>query len=102
MALSREDILRLAELGRLELSEEEIARAEHDLDAILGYVNHLQTIDTEGVHPWAMPAIAQGFRPDDARVIDERTRELIISNFPAREGDLLMTPGVFARPKGSS
>lgn len=100
MPLTRDDVKRLADLARLELSETELANAEKELDSVLGYVNRLGEIDTKGVEPMTMPAKAEGWREDVAFPTDEVERELILSNFPARRGDLLKTPGVFEKPKG--
>ena len=100
MSLTREDVKRLADLARLELSEEEASSAERELDAVLGYVERLTKIPTEGVEPHAMPARAEGWRADDAYECDELTRELLLSNFPERKGDLLHVPPVFIKPKG--
>jgi len=102
MSISREDVLRLAELARLELSPEETARAEQELEAILTYVQELQKIDTQGVEPFSMAPKREGWRPDMAVACDGLTRSLIVKNFPASAGELLMTPGVFETPKGNS
>ncbi len=99
MALSRQEVKQMADLARLELSEDELAAAEQDLDKVLGYVERLQKVDTQGVEPAAMPARTE-WREDVALPCDEAAREIIISNFPARQGDLLKTPGVFENPKG--
>jgi len=99
MALSRDEVKQLADLARTELSEEELTAAEHDLDKILGYVERLQKVDTAGVEPSAMPARTE-WREDTALPCDEMAREIILTNFPARSGDLLKTPGVFEKPKG--
>lgn len=100
MSLTRDDVKRLADLARLELSDEETVNAEKDLDSILGYVNRLSEIETTNVEPMTMPAKADGWREDVALPTDEAERELILSNFPSRRGDLLKTPGVFEKPKG--
>ena len=99
MSLTREDVKRLADLARLELTEDEAARAEKELDAVLGYVDRLTKIQTEHVEPYALPAQAEGWRADDAMECDELTHELVLSNFPDRKGDLLHVPAVFASPK---
>jgi aspartyl-tRNA(Asn)/glutamyl-tRNA(Gln) amidotransferase subunit C len=49
MAISKEQILHIAELARLELSEEEQVRIAQQLDSILGYVKQLEEVNTEGV-----------------------------------------------------
>ncbi|MFA6503925.1 MAG: hypothetical protein WCT54_03180 [Patescibacteria group bacterium] len=46
-----------------------------------------------------MPSKSQGWREDVAFEADEATRELILTNFPERAGDLLAAPGVFEVPK---
>jgi aspartyl-tRNA(Asn)/glutamyl-tRNA(Gln) amidotransferase subunit C len=100
MSLSREDVLHLADLARLQLSEDEIASAQNDLGNILNFIDQLKEVDTDGVEPMTMPARAEGWREDVAVPVDESVRELILSNFPKRKGDLLATPGVFEKPKG--
>lgn len=49
--LSRDDIVKLAALARLELSEDEITEYSHELTAILQYVEQLQAIDIDGMIP---------------------------------------------------
>lgn len=99
MSLTRDDVKRLAELARLELSDAEAEKAETELDAVLGYVERLAQIDTAGVEPAMPPAKEQGWREDVAIPCDDLGHELILGNFPARKGNLLHTPGVFAAPK---
>jgi aspartyl/glutamyl-tRNA(Asn/Gln) amidotransferase C subunit len=91
MALTREDVLALGNLARIALDEDEAARAERDLDGILGYVDRLQKIPTDGV--------SSAFRPDEAISSSDETRRLILQNFPAKQNDLLKAPAVFERPK---
>ena len=49
--LSREDVLKLARLARLTLSDEEVERYRSELSQILQYVEQLQTADVEGLKP---------------------------------------------------
>ena len=49
--LSREDVLKLARLSRLHLSEDEIAQFADEISAIFGYVDHLQEVDLSAVAP---------------------------------------------------
>ncbi|MFZ2803726.1 MAG: Asp-tRNA(Asn)/Glu-tRNA(Gln) amidotransferase subunit GatC [Patescibacteria group bacterium] len=100
MPLTREDILKLAGLARLDMTDDEVRSAERDLEAVLGYVDRLQQVDTQDVEPMTMPAKAEGWRPDVAFPCDDATRELILANFPSRKDDLLRTPAVFEKPKG--
>ncbi|MFA4955054.1 MAG: Asp-tRNA(Asn)/Glu-tRNA(Gln) amidotransferase subunit GatC [Patescibacteria group bacterium] len=99
MALSSEEVRQLADLARLELDENEVTAAEKDLDKILGFVDRLKKVETQGVEPASMPARTE-WRQDIAQPVDELARETILANFPARSGDLLKAPGVFEKPKG--
>lgn len=51
MAISKEDVLHVSRLARLNLSEEEIERFRGQLDGILEYVSKLNELDTENVPP---------------------------------------------------
>ena len=51
MAITREDVLHLAELSNLRLSEDQIEPLMKDLDNIVGYISQLDELDTEGVEP---------------------------------------------------
>lgn len=51
MKLSRDDILKLARLGRLKLSEQEIIKYQKELSEILAYVEQLDGIDVAGLKP---------------------------------------------------
>lgn len=100
MALTREEVLALGNLARIALDEEEAARAERELDGILGYIDRLQKVPTDGVEEAAPAAVAAAdFRPDEAISASEETRRLIAKNFPAQQGGFLKAPAVFERPK---
>ncbi len=49
--LSCDDILKLAQLARLELAEAEINQFQEELSEILMYVEKLQTLDTANLEP---------------------------------------------------
>ena len=51
MALTAADLDKLAHLSRLALDDDDKAALKGDLDAILGYVEQLAQVDTEGVEP---------------------------------------------------
>lgn len=51
MKISREDVLRVAELAHLELAPEEISAYQGQLDEILTYVDKLNEIDVSNVEP---------------------------------------------------
>lgn len=49
--LTREDVLKLAQLARLELSDAEIEEYRSELSEILQYVEQLQSVDIDGLEP---------------------------------------------------
>lgn len=63
--LTRDDVLKLASLGRLKLSDEEIGRFRHELSEILNYVEKLDSVDTEGLEPTSqVTGLINVMRPD--------------------------------------
>src|ERR1700687_1584006 len=53
MKISREDVLRVAELAYLELSETELEKYRAQIDEILEYIGKLNELDTTNVQPMA-------------------------------------------------
>jgi aspartyl-tRNA(Asn)/glutamyl-tRNA(Gln) amidotransferase subunit C len=51
MKISREEVLRVAELAHLQLSEAEITKYREQLDSILEYTAKLNAVDTSNVEP---------------------------------------------------
>ena len=100
MRLTREDILHLADLARLALSEDEIKRAESELGSVLGYVQRLAAVNTDDIEAYTSPK-REEWRADVALPCDDMIRDGLIQNFPDKQGALLKTPGVFAHPKGT-
>lgn len=66
MSISREDVLHVARLARLELSEDEVARFQEQLSAILDAVGKVRELDLEGVPPTSHPlALANVWAEDE-------------------------------------
>lgn len=51
MKISREEVLRVAELAHLELSDAEVAKYRGQIDSILEYIAKLNAVDTSNVEP---------------------------------------------------
>ncbi len=95
--ITNEDILHLAKLARLQVAEADVLGYQTDLEAILGYVNKLKELDTEGVPEMAHADGSTNVSREDVAVVcpvDERTA--MIGAFPVRSGDLLEVQAVFA------
>lgn len=67
MKITREDVLRVAELAHLELAPEEVETYRSQLDEILSYIGKLQELDVSNVEPMTqmLPRNAEG--PAEAR-----------------------------------
>ena len=53
MKITREDVLRVAELAYLDLGEDELEKYRRQIDEILDYIGKLNELDTSGVEPMA-------------------------------------------------
>jgi aspartyl-tRNA(Asn)/glutamyl-tRNA(Gln) amidotransferase subunit C len=51
--ITREDVVRVAELAHLDLSEDELEKYRRQIDEILDYMSKLNELDTSGVEPMA-------------------------------------------------
>ncbi|MGH9418292.1 MAG: Asp-tRNA(Asn)/Glu-tRNA(Gln) amidotransferase subunit GatC [Terriglobales bacterium] len=83
----------IAQLAHLELSPEEAAALERDLDAILAYIEQLKQIDVTGVEPMSHPLVAGSpLRDDCAR--PGFTRADALANAPAQRDGFFEVPGI--------
>lgn len=65
MRISQKDVEHVARLARLTLEPEELEAMTCQMDAILGYVDKLNELDTEGIEPTAHAVpMANAFRED--------------------------------------
>jgi aspartyl-tRNA(Asn)/glutamyl-tRNA(Gln) amidotransferase subunit C len=84
MKLSRDDVVKIATLCRMELSEDELERFQGQLSNILENFEILQQVDTSNVPPTAYPIPLQNVtREDEARPSLQKGD--ILSNAPRQE-----------------
>jgi aspartyl-tRNA(Asn)/glutamyl-tRNA(Gln) amidotransferase subunit C len=87
------DVRYTAQLARLHLSEEEIAKFQAQLSQILAYVEKLEQVDVNGVEPTAHAnAVFNIFREDVTR--DWFTAEDALANAPRSANHLFIVPKV--------
>jgi aspartyl-tRNA(Asn)/glutamyl-tRNA(Gln) amidotransferase subunit C len=86
MKLTREEVLHIARLARVALTEEEITRMSEQLSDLLEHFQVLQKVDTEGVPPTAQSVTLQSIMRDDA-VKPSLPTDDVLANAPRREGD---------------
>jgi aspartyl-tRNA(Asn)/glutamyl-tRNA(Gln) amidotransferase subunit C len=91
MAISREDVLHVAKLAELELTEEEIERFGGQLNAILEAVGKVAELDLADVPPTSHPlSIVNVFGADEPRPSLEL--DDVFANAPEREDDFFRVP----------
>ncbi len=85
--LSREDILNLAKLAKLSLTDQEIAQYQTELSEILGLVEDLQRADTSGLQPTTqVTGLTNVTRPDVVQQYG-MDQAALLQNVPARKGN---------------
>jgi aspartyl-tRNA(Asn)/glutamyl-tRNA(Gln) amidotransferase subunit C len=93
MAISREEVLHVAHLARLDLSPEEVERFQVQLGAVLDRAKRIQSVPVDDLPPTAHPLeIANVLRPDEAHVFE--ATEDILRNAPARAEALFAVPPI--------
>jgi aspartyl-tRNA(Asn)/glutamyl-tRNA(Gln) amidotransferase subunit C len=83
--LSHNDVLKLARLARLHLSDAEVTKFQEEISAILGYVEQLQNVDVSKLEPTAqVTGLTNVTRPDEEKDYGT-TPEDLLKNAPATE-----------------
>jgi aspartyl-tRNA(Asn)/glutamyl-tRNA(Gln) amidotransferase subunit C len=91
--LTREDVAKVASLGRLKLSPDELDRMLEQLGRVLEYVDILKEVDVAGVEPMAHAIeLANVFRDDVERPSLPRAEAL--ANAPKTDGRSFLVPQV--------
>ena len=81
MKITKEEVLHVANLARLELSEDAIMKFAGQIDKILEHVDSLKKVDTQGVAPTSHAiSLTNAFREDEVRRPLER--DLSLANAP--------------------
>jgi aspartyl-tRNA(Asn)/glutamyl-tRNA(Gln) amidotransferase subunit C len=91
--LSREEVLHVARLARLYLTEDEVERMRAQLDAILAYVDKLRELDVEGVEPTSHAVPLVDVMRDDA-LAPCLPQEAALANAPDRAGEFFRVPRI--------
>jgi aspartyl-tRNA(Asn)/glutamyl-tRNA(Gln) amidotransferase subunit C len=97
MALTSDDVSRIAHLARLELKPEEQAAMLQQLNGFFGIVEKMSAVDTSGVEPLYTPLSAVqevALRLREDAVTETNQRELNQRSAPAVEDGLFLVPKV--------
>lgn len=93
MKITRETVLHVAELARLEFKEDELDKFREQLENILGYIENLNKLDTSGVEPtYHVLEISTPLRKD--LVEPWLSVDQALENCPDRDNDFIAVPKV--------
>ena len=99
MRITEKDVIYVADLANLELTDLERQRMAKDLDSILSYIDLLNGLNTDNVPPMAQVSASAGEK--SPRRKDELRPSLphkdAMSNAPATDGDFFKVPKVIER-----
>ena len=87
--LSKQDVLKLARLARLRLTDTEVEKYQKELSAILGYVEHLDSVDVSELTPtYQVSGLTNIVRADE--IIDYKmSQEDLLKNAPKLDGSFI-------------
>ncbi|HET6305197.1 MAG TPA: Asp-tRNA(Asn)/Glu-tRNA(Gln) amidotransferase subunit GatC [Myxococcota bacterium] len=97
--ISRDEVLRVADLARLSLDDVEAGALAAQLDTILAYAEVVRSVDTEGVAPTAHPLPVRMVLRED-RAEPPLPPEEALANAPEREGSAFVVPKVLDADEG--
>jgi len=96
MSLDIATVRRVASLARIRVEDSDLPRIQGELNGILGWIEQLQAVNTDGVEPMAGGTpegiAAMPLREDS--VTDGDQAEDILANAPDREGEYFGVPKV--------
>ncbi len=97
--IDREQVLHVARLARLELTEAEVAKMSEELSAVLGHIEKIGELDLDGVPPTThVVEVSNALRPDEVQ--PSLPREIALASAPAIAdgGFLVPSPQADADP----
>ncbi|MEI7891390.1 MAG: Asp-tRNA(Asn)/Glu-tRNA(Gln) amidotransferase subunit GatC [bacterium] len=93
--LSKEEILKVATLARIGVSDEDVEKYQHDLSEILDYFKQLDEVDVAGVEPIGhITGMQNKFRNDDAVDFGKMGKDEIMKNAPEVKGEYIKVKSV--------
>ena len=93
MELSKEDVIKIAILSKLEFNDDEIENFRSDLSEILNYMNELNELDTEGIAPlFNVLDLDDITRKDE--VTDSLKQEEVLKNAPDKDENFIIVPKI--------
>ena len=93
-SVTRDDVLHLAQLSNLQLSDDEITALQSDLSNILGYITQLSELDTSGVEPTYQVTDLENVMRSDHVATHKANREALLALAPDQKDNQIKVPKV--------
>ena len=93
MSITREEVEKVALLARLRLTEAELDRMTDQMGQILGYMDLLGEVNTEGIEPMAHSIEVRNVLRED-KVRESVSRDKILRSAPSRDDECYLVPAV--------
>lgn len=93
MTINKEEVIHIAQLARLNLTESEIEKYTKDMQEIIEFANLINNVDTEGMNETiGANEKTNVLRKDE--VVNFENRELLLSNAPSQDEGMFRIPKV--------
>lgn len=93
MAINKDEVIHIAKLSSLNLSEEEIEGYTKDMEEILNFANMINNVNTDGMQETVGSNVKSNvFRKDE--VVNFENRELLLQNAPSQDEGMFRIPKV--------
>jgi aspartyl-tRNA(Asn)/glutamyl-tRNA(Gln) amidotransferase subunit C len=93
MKITKEEVLYVAHLARLDLDDASIEKFAGQIDEILGYIDKLNQVKTEGIRPTSHAIfLTNAFREDEPG--EHLQRDRVLANAPDQEDGSFVVPKV--------
>jgi len=93
MRITKEEVLYVANLARLELDDESIDKFAGQIDEILGYIDKLNQVETGGIRPTSHAIFLTNAFRDDVQG-EHLERDRVLANAPEKEDGSFVVPKV--------
>ena len=93
MSMNKEAVAKVARLARLETTDEQNEKLAAELESILGWIEQLNAVDTDGVEPMTSAIPHKAYRRPDV-VTDGEIADKVLSNAPEAVEGFFVVPKV--------
>ena len=93
MTISKDTILKIANLAKISISEDQIEKFEGEISSILNWVETLNEVDTENIEPMSN-SLTNFLQMREDIVNDGEKGSQILSNSPAEDKNFFVVPKV--------